>query len=128
MKRKGFVLGISLVLLLVLTTGNAQARCGHYYNPLLLPFAVVGAVVGTAAAITTGFVPGPPCPPPAYPGPAYYAPAPAYYAPAPRYYAPAPRYYTPAPGYYRPGPHYSRPVGIPGHYHRFGYRGPGHWR
>ncbi len=44
MKRKGLVLSIGLVLLLVLTTVDAQAQRCHYYNPLFLPFAVVGAV------------------------------------------------------------------------------------
>ena len=83
MKRKGLVLSISLVLLLVLTSVRAQAQC--YYNPLFLPFAVAGAIVGTAAAIV---VPGPVYP--AYPGPAYYAPAPGYYG-----YGPRPFYYRP---------------------------------
>jgi hypothetical protein len=54
MKRKGLVLSISLVLLLVLTSVRAQAQC--CYNPLVLPFAVAGAIVGTAAAIV---MPGP---------------------------------------------------------------------
>jgi len=108
MKRKGLVLSISLILLLVLTTVDAQARYGHYYNPLLLPFAVAGAVVGTAAAITTALAPVPPYPAPVYSGPTYYAPAPA--------------------GYYGPGPYYSRPLWIPAHYNRYGYWVPGHWR
>ena len=104
MKRKGLVVSISLVLLLVLTTVDVQARrC--YFNPLLLPFAVAGAVVGTVAAITTALVPVPVYP--AYSGPAYYAPA---------------------PGYYGPGPYHSRPVWMRGHYNRYGYRVPGHWR
>ena len=83
MKRKGLVVSISLVLLLVLTSVRAQAQC--CYNPLVLPFAVAGAIVGTAAAIV---VPGPVYP--AYPGP-YYAPAPGYYG------------YGPRPLYHRPG-------------------------
>jgi hypothetical protein len=133
MKRKGLVLSISLVLLLALTTDNAQAQCGHYYNPLLLPFAAVGAVVGTAAAITTALVPAPPFPYPVYNGPVYYAPAPGFYRTAP-HYAPAPGFYrtaphyAPDPGFYRTAPHSSRPVGIPEHYNRFGHRGPGHQR
>ena len=56
MKQKGLILCISLVLLLAMTTADAQAQC-CYFNPLLLPFAVAGAVVGTAAAITTAVVP-----------------------------------------------------------------------
>jgi len=104
MKRKGLVVSISLVLLLVLTTADVQAR-GHHHPPFFLPFAVAGAVVGTVAAITTAVVPVPVYP--AYSGPVYYAPA---------------------PGYYGPGPVYSRPVWIPGHYNRYGYWVPGHWR
>ena len=104
MKRKGLVVSISLVLLLVLTTVDVQARrC--YFNPLLLPFAVAGAVVGTVAAITTAVVPVPVYP--AYSGPAYYAPVPRYYGPV---------------------PYHSRPVWMPGHYNRYGYWVPGHWR
>jgi hypothetical protein len=103
MKRKGLVLSVCLVLLLVLTTVDVQARGCR--NPVFLPFAVAGAVVGTVvgsvAAITTAVVPAP--------GYAYHDP-----------------YYAPAPGYYRP--HYPRPDWIPGHYNRYGYWIPGHWR
>jgi multisubunit Na+/H+ antiporter MnhB subunit len=104
MKRKGLVLAISLVLLMVLTNADAEARrC--YYNPLVLPFAVAGAVVGAAAAITTAIVPPPPVYP-VYPGP-YYA---------------APRVY------YGPGPYYPRRAWAPGHYNHYGYWVRGHWR
>ena len=103
MKMKGLVVSISLVLLLVLTTVDVQAR--RCYNPFFLPFAVAGAVVGTVAAITTALVPVPVYP--AYSGPAYYAPAPRYYGPE---------------------PYHSRPVWMPGHYNRYGYWVPGHWR
>ena len=104
MKMKGLVVSISLVLLLVLTTVDVQARrC--YFNPLLLPFAVAGAVVGTVAAITTALVPVPVYS--AYSGQAYYAPAPRYYGPR---------------------PYHSRPVWMRGHYNRYGYWVPGHWR
>jgi hypothetical protein len=94
---KSFVLSISLVLILVFTAVDVQARGCH--NPLFLPFAVAGAVVGTVAAITTAVVSAPVYP--AYSG-----------------------YYAPDPGDYRP--YYSRPEWIPGHYD--GYRVPGHWR
>ena len=107
MKKKGLILGICVVLLLVLTTVDTQARCGGYYNPLVLPFAVAGAVVGTAAAVATAVVPAPVCAYPGCPGPPYYAP---------------PRVY------YGPGPYYARPAWIPGHYNRYGYWVPGHWR
>jgi len=59
--------------------------------PLTWPFCVVGAVVGTAAAVVSApfRVVGPP-PPYYYPPPAYYRPPPAY--PPPAYYpAPYPR-------------------------------------
>jgi hypothetical protein len=103
MKRQGLVVSICLALLLVLSTVDAEARGCH--NPLFLPFAIAGAVVGTAAAIATAVVPVPVYP--AYSGPAYYAPA---------------------PGCCGPGPYYSRPVRIPGHYNPYGYWIPGRWR
>lgn len=81
MKKKGIVLGVVLVMLLVLTSGRAQAQCCD--NPLFLPFAVAGAIVGTAAAITTAIIPGPFYP--AYHGPGY-GPPPGYhhrYGPGP---------------------------------------------
>jgi hypothetical protein len=102
MKRKGLVLSIGLVLLLVLTSVKAQAQC--YYNPLVLPFAVAGAIVGTAAAITTAVIPGPVYP--AYRGP----------------------YYAPAPGYYGPRPFYHRPGWAGHHYPRYGAWGGGYRR
>jgi hypothetical protein len=107
MKRKGLILSISLVLLLVLTTVDAQARCCHCFNPLFLPFAVAGAVVGTAAAITTAVVPAPVHAYPVYRGPVYP---------------------VQAGGYYGPGPYYARPLWVPAHYNRYGAWVPGHWR
>jgi hypothetical protein len=101
---KRFALAVSLVLLLVLTSVRAEAQC-CYYNPLVLPFAVAGAVVGTAAGIMTAMVPPPPVYR-AYPGP-YYA---------------QPRVY------YGPGPYPMRRAWIPGYYPRYGYGGGGHWR
>jgi hypothetical protein len=104
---------IGLALILVFTTAGVRAECCYYYNPLFLPFAVAGAVLGTAAAIVT---------------------APFAYSP---YYGPG--YYTPAPVYYDPGPyrggavrvrsHYDRDgFWVPGHYNRFGNWIPGHYR
>jgi hypothetical protein len=101
-----------LAFLLVFTTTNARAQYGYYFNPLLLPFVVAGAAVGTAASIVTGVVPGP-----------YYA-YPGYYGPA--YYGP--RYYAPARVYYRSGPYNYRHAWIRGHYNRYGEWIPGHWR
>lgn len=99
MKRRGFVLVVSVILILVLATSEVHAqRC--CINPLVLPFAVAGAVLGTAAAITSSVVPGP-----VYP--AYCAPY---------------RH----PGCYRP--YYTRHDWIPGHYNRYGHWVPGHWR
>jgi hypothetical protein len=100
MKRKGLILSISLVVLLVLTTVDVQARrcC---YNSVFLPFAVAGAVVGSVAAITAAVTPAP-----------VYPACPGYYAPAPVHY----------------GPYYPRSVWIPGHYNRYGYWVRGHWR
>jgi hypothetical protein len=106
MKRKSFLLSIGIVLLLVLTTVEAQARCWGRHGPAFLPLAVAGAVVGTVAAVTTAFVPAPPC---------AYAPC------------PGPGYYAPAPVYYHPGLYHPRPGRFPGHHYRYGYRGPGHW-
>jgi hypothetical protein len=101
MKRKGLVFSIALVLFLVLTSVRAQAQC--YYNPLLLPFTVAGAIVGTAAAIV---IPGPVYP--AYHGP-YYAPAPAYHG-------------------YGPRPFHHRPVWDGDHHPRYGGWGGGYRR
>ena len=94
---------VGLALILVFSTVSVRAEC-CYYNPLFLPFAVAGAVVGTAAAIVTA----------PFTYPAYYGPPPAYYAPAPAYYA--------------PGPYRGETVWIRGHYNRDGYWVPGHWR
>ena len=77
----------------------AKAQC-YGCNPLLLPFAVLGAAVGTAAAIASA----PFCP---YCAPAYGPPPPAYY------YHPAPVYY---PRFW-----------VPGHYTPYGGWVPGHW-
>ena len=97
---------VGLALLLVFMTTSAEAQCCYYFNPLFLPFAVAGTVLGTAAAITTGFVVGPP-----YAYPAYYGPS----------------YDSPPPDYYAPRPYYPRQAWVPGHYSRFGRWVPGHW-
>jgi hypothetical protein len=94
---------IGLACIMVFTTVNVQAQC-CYYNPLFLPFAVAGAVVGTAAAIVT---------------------APFTY---PAYYGPPPGYYAPARAYYGPGPYRGDGVWIRGHYNRDGAWVPGHRR
>jgi hypothetical protein len=106
MKSKGLVVSIAVVLLLVLTSVTAQAQC--YYNPLYLPFAMAGAIVGTAAAIATVVIPAPPYGYPAYHGP-YYAPAPAYHG-------------------YGTGPFYHRPVWAGDHHPRYGAWGGGYRR
>jgi hypothetical protein len=93
---------IGLALLMVFSATRVQAQGYYYFNPLFLPFAVAGAAIGTAAAITTGIVA------PAYPYPAYYGPGPSVY--------------------YRPAPYYHRTVWVRGHHHRHGAWGPGHWR
>ncbi len=112
MIRKGLVLIIGLVFLFVFTTVDAQA--GGCHNPVLLPFAVAGAVVGTVAAITAAVLPHPP---PAYP---VYA-DPVYQEPPPAYYGPSPGYYSPPPGRYNTGPYW-------GHSHHAGYWAHDHWR
>jgi hypothetical protein len=99
---------IGLALIMVFSTVNARAECCYYVNPLFLPFAAAGLVLGTAAAIATA--------------PFTY---PAYYGPAPHYYAPAPAYHGPGPAYYGPGPYRAW---VRGHYDRDGYWMPGHWR
>jgi hypothetical protein len=99
-------IGLALFITVPVTTASAQ-EC-FYCNPLLFPFAVAGAVVGTAAAIATA----PFCP---TCGP-YYAPP-----PAPVYYAP-PRY---GPG---PGPYPHHRAWVRGHYDPNGAWVPGHWR
>lgn len=95
---------IGLALFMALPSVHANAEECYYCNPLLFPFAVAGAVVGTAAAIVTA----PFCP---TCGPYYYPPA-----PAPAYYG--------AP----PPPPYHHRVWVRGHYNRYGQWVPGHWR
>lgn len=76
-----------LMLLLVFTTGSAQAQPDCCFNPFFLPFAVAGAAVSTAAAIVSAPFGGPwGC----CDGPGYYAP------PPPRHgyrYGPRPYYH-----------------------------------
>ena len=117
---------IGLALLMVVTTTSAQAQCCYYVNPLFLPFAAAGAVLGTAAAITTGLV-APPYAYPAYYGPRYYAPARVYYAPRP--YPHGSRWvagHYDRHGLWVPG-HWRETVWVPGHYNRYGAWIPGHW-
>jgi hypothetical protein len=105
-KKLGMVC-IGLALILFITTASAEARPFHRpFHPVWLPFAVAGAVVGTAAAITHGVLG------PAYPHPRYYAPA--RYAPPRPYVGRAPYPYRPVG---RPGPYWhARPA--PGPWHR----------
>jgi hypothetical protein len=117
MKKKGLVFSVSLVVLLVLTSVSAQAQC--CYNPFFFPFAVAGAIVGTAAAITTAAIPVPVYGYPAYPG-AYYAPAPAYYG-----YGYGRGYYGRG---YGPRPFYHRPVWTGDRHPRYGAWDGGHRR
>jgi len=143
--RKITVVVLVVASLLVFTTRSAKAEC-CYFNPLALPFMVAGAVVGTAAAITTGilgfpFYAGSPY----YYGPSYYAPAPGYYGSSyygPSYYGPG--YYAPyAPvsfyfgsgyygyprGYYGRGPYWGRGGAWgPRYYNRYGGGGPRYHR
>ena len=98
-KKMMVLAAIGLALIASAPTVPAQAQCPGCC-PLWFPFAVVGAVVGTAAAIATApFCPycayGPPPPAPVY----YYHPAPAYH-----------------PGFW-----------VPGHYTPYGAWVPGHW-
>ncbi len=79
---------VGIALVLALTTGRAQAQPDCCFNPLFLPFAVAGAVVGTAAAVVSA---------PFYPCTSYYGPD---------YYPPPPHAYY---GHrYRPRPYYHR--------------------
>ncbi len=94
---------IGLALFMIVPARGANAQDCYYCNPLLFPFAVVGAAVGTAAAIVTA--PFRPC----Y-GPYYYAPPP------------------PAPVYYGPRLYHHHRARIRGHYGRYGQWVPGHWR
>jgi hypothetical protein len=113
---------IVFALLMVFTTTSARAQYGYYFNPLLLPFVVAGAAVGTAASIVTGVVPGPYYAYPGYYGPAYYGPA--YYGP--RYYGGG--YYAPARAYYRSGPYRYNHARIHGHHYRHGNWNHRRWR
>ena len=101
------VVCISLVLIVGTTAGTAQADCCDYFNPLLLPFAVAGAAIGTAASIVTGVVAAP-----VYGYPGYYDP----------YY-----YYPPDYVYYGPSHYRHSRVWVRGHYDRYGYWVPGYW-
>ncbi|MGC9195936.1 MAG: hypothetical protein ACP5IL_10835 [Syntrophobacteraceae bacterium] len=96
-KKRIVIAVIALAFLTIMTSGPAKAQC--CYNPLLLPFAVAGAAIGTAAAIVS-------------------APFQPYYAYAP---PPPPAYY-----YQTPAPYYSR-AWMPGHYTPYGAWIPGHW-
>jgi len=93
---------IGLALFMLAPTTPANAEC-DYCNPLVFPFAVAAAAVGTAAAI----VAAPFC---ATCGPYYYPPP------------------VPAPVYYAPPPAYRARVWVRGHYDRYGAWVPGHWR
>ena len=103
--KKIAVIGIALAFVVAFAPIDADAgryhRHHHYHHPhgALLPLAVAGAVVGTAAILSAGAA-----------GPAY----PAYYAPAPVVYGPAPYPYG--------------PVWVPGYYSGYGVWVPGHWR
>jgi hypothetical protein len=108
---------IVFALLMVFTTTSARAQYGYYFNPLLLPFVVAGAAVGTAASIVTGVVPGPYYAYPGYYGPAYYGP---------RYYGGG--YYAPARAYYRSGPYRYNHARIHGHHYRHGNWNHRRWR
>lgn len=114
---------VALAFLTVFST--TSARADYYYNPLFLPFAVAGAVVGTAAAVATGIATAP-----------FYAFSPGYYyGPGPGYYyGPARAYYGPGyyrSGYYRSGYYRSAPYRVHrsaaarGHYDRNGRGVPG---
>ncbi|MDR3568901.1 MAG: hypothetical protein P4L43_12810 [Syntrophobacteraceae bacterium] len=100
-KKMMVLAAMALAFLIIAPAAPAQAQC-YGCNPLLLPFAVVGAAVGTAAAIAGA----PFCP--------YCAPA---YGPPP----PAPVYY------YRPAREYYPRFWVPGHYTPYGRWAPGHW-
>jgi hypothetical protein len=56
------VAGLSLALVRAVTPATAGAQqCCTLFNPFFLPFAVAGAVLGTATALVTGFAPAPYC-------------------------------------------------------------------
>ncbi len=101
MKKIIVVASIGLALFMIFPSARANADECYFCNPLLFPFAVAAAAVGTAAAIATA----PFCP---YCGPYYYAPA-------------------PAPVYYGPPPYHHR-VWVRGHYNSRGEWVHGHWR
>ncbi len=96
MKKRIVIAAVALAFWTIMTSAPAKAQC--CYNPLLLPFAVAGAALGTAAAIVSA------------PFQPYYA-----YSPAP----PPPYYYAPAP--------YAARAWVPGHYTPYGNWIPGHW-
>ncbi len=87
----------------------ASAHGWHHHHGCWFVSCVVGAVVGTAAAVATApfaIVAGATEPRYYGPPPQYYGPPPAYYGPPPpRYYAPPPQAYypPPPPAYYGPG-------------------------
>ncbi len=121
-KRILIVAFVALAFLTVFSTRSARADY-YYYNPLFLPFAVAGAVVGTAAAVATGIATAP-----------FYAFSPGYYGPGPVYYGSARAYY--GPGYYGPGRVYYRSAPyrvhrsgwVRGHHDRYGRWVPAHRR
>ncbi len=110
MRTRKFIIlaSIGLALFMLVPATPANADC-YFCNPLLFPFAVAAAAVGTAAAIATA----PFCP---YCGPYYYGyPRPYYYG----YPRPAPAYYAAPPYRYR--------AWVRGHYNKHGEWVPGHW-
>ncbi len=117
---------ICFVFVMLFSAATVQAGECCIFNPLLIPFAVAGAVLGTAAAIVTA---------PFQPYPVYSGPAYAYYPPPP--YRPGPRYAPDrawVPGHRGPYgewiPGHWRRAGrwVPGHHNYYGYWVPGHWR
>ncbi len=97
------VFGIALAFVVAFAPVNADAgryhRHHHHYNRALVPLAVAGAVVGTAAILSAASA-----------GPAY------------------PGYYAPAPVVYGPAPYPCGPVWVPGYYSGYGVWVPGYWR
>lgn len=129
--RKLAVVCMVAAFLMVFTPTSAKAEC-CYFNPFAIPFLVAGAVVGTAAAVTTGILGLPFYGYPYYYGPAYYGSS-YYYGPRyyydPWYYAPGPFYYG-YPYYYGSwfyGPRY-RYYGHRPYWNRPGWWGPRHNR
>lgn len=73
-------------------TAPALAWHHHRGGPFFLPFAIAGAVVGTAAAIATAPLAAVAPPPAPYPAYGYGPPPYGYYGPPPGYYyGPPPR-------------------------------------